>query len=197
MRLDVGAIGVSAALALAGCNRADEPRTSLVGATKLPSPADLRKETIIVARMGGKDAEDLLNIEIQPTNKVVAAHYRGNDRTTPVAEETSQVSASEAEYLRRMLWRLRPDDGAPTQKTIPIGCHYVYDAGWEWAVVYVREDRPADMLEFTLPYPEYCKTSAYSDAQQLIGKVLRALPRSDVVERFPPGRYHPLGTYSP
>jgi hypothetical protein len=196
MRFEVVAIGASAALAVAGCHRASEPPKSLVGATKLPSPADLQKETIIIARMGGKDANDQLNIEVRPTDQVVAAHYRGRDRAL-VAQESLHVSAQQAESLRRMLWRLRPDDGAPAQKTIPLGCHYVYDAGFDWAVAYLREDKPANFLEFTLPYPEYCNTPAYAEARELIGAVVGALPRSDVVQRFPPGKLHPLGTYSP
>jgi hypothetical protein len=146
--------------------------------------------------MGGPDAKDLLNVEIRPTNEVVTAHYRGPDKTL-VAQENLKVSAQEVERLRQMLWRLRPDDGAPAQKTVPVGCHYVYDAGFDWAVDYVREDRPARFLEFTLPYSGYCKTPAYAEARQLIDDVLAALPRSDVVQRFPPGTYHPPSTYSP
>jgi hypothetical protein len=195
MRFEVLAIGAWAAFALAGCQRAAAPAKSLVGATKIPTSADLNKETIIIARMGGKDAEDTLNIEIRPTNQVVAAHYRGQDKR-PVAQDNLSVSAGQAERLRQMLWRLRPDDGAPAQKTIPLGCNYVYDAGFDWAVAYVREDRPADLVQFTLPYPEYCRTAAYTEARELIGAVVGALPRSTVVQRFPTGRFHPLGTYS-
>lgn len=192
----VVAVGALAALALEGCDQESQPPRSLVGATKHVASADLHKETIIIARMGGQDAEDLLNIEIRPTNEVAAAHYRGHDKR-PIAQENLKVSAQDVERLRRMLWRLRPDDGAPIQKIVPVGCHYVYDAGFDWAVVYVREDAPANMLEFTLPYPEFCKAPAYTAARRLIGDVLGALPRSTVVQRFPPGTYHPSGTYSP
>jgi hypothetical protein len=166
---------------------------SLVGATKLPSSAELRKETLIIARMGGKGADDLLNIEIRPTNEVIAAHYRSPDKSKPIAQEKLNVSADEAERLRGLLWRLRPD----AAQTTPVGCDWVYDAGFDWAVVYVREDRPANMLTFTLPYPEYCKTRDYAEARELIEAVVKALPRSNVIQRFPPGKYHPLGTYSP
>jgi hypothetical protein len=146
--------------------------------------------------MGGKDAEDLLNVAILPTNEVVAAHYRGPHKT-PITQENLKVSAQDVERLRQMLWRLRPDDGAPAEKTVPVGFPYVYDAGFDWAVTYMREDKPANFIEFTLPYSGYCKTPAYTEARQLIAGVLGALPRSNVVQQFPPGSYHPLGTYSP
>jgi hypothetical protein len=185
-----------AALAFTGCHRTSEEPKTLVGATKLPSSADLHKETIIIARMGGKDAKDLLNIEVRPTNQVVAAHYGGHHKTL-VAQESLKVSVQDAEAMRRMLWRLRPDDGAPAQKTVPVGCHYIYDAGFDWAVVYVPDDKPANYLAFSLPYPEYCKAPAYMEARALITAIVGALPRSSVVERFPPGRFHPAATYSP
>ena len=94
--------------------------------------------------------------------------------------------------MRRMLWRLRPDDGAPAQKTVPIGCEYVYDAGFDWAVAFAREDKPANFLQFSLPYPRYCKTPAYAEARALITVVVGALPHSNVIEQFPP-----VGTHSP
>src|SRR5690349_7163264 len=100
MRFDGMAFAVSAALALAGCNRASEPTTSLVGATKLLSSKDLHKETIIIARRGGTD---VLYIEIRPTNEVVASSYRRDDRTRPVAQETLQISPAQADRVRRML----------------------------------------------------------------------------------------------
>ena len=196
MRYRAAAITASAMLALVGCHRASEPPKSLVGSKNLPTFADLRKETILLARMGGQDAGDTLNIEIRPTNQVVVLHTRGANRRL-VAQENFSVSANQAERLRQMLWRLRPDKGAPAQKTIPLGCNYVHDAGFDWAVAYVREDQPKDLLEFTLPYPDYCKTAAYAEAQELITAVIAALPPSAVVQRFPAGRFEPLGTYSP
>jgi len=185
-----------AALALTGCDRTAEPPKSLVGATRLPSSADLHKETIIIARKGGQDWNELLNIEIRPTNQVVAAHYHGEDKT-PVAQESLKVSVQDAEQMRRVLWRLRPDDGAPAEKTVPVGCRYVDDAGFDWGVMYWREDKPANFLEFSLPYPEFCKAPAYREARALITAVVGALPRSNVVERFPPGRYRPAATDLP
>jgi len=174
-----------------GCHRASEEPKTLVGATKLPSSAELHKETIVIARMGGEDAKDLLNIEVRPTNEVVVAHYRGHDKAL-VAQESLKVSVQDAERMRRMLWRLRPDDGAPAQKTVPIGCEYVYDAGFDWAVAFAREDKPANFLQFSLPYPRYCKTPAYAEARALITVVVGALPHSNVIEQFPP-----VGTHSP
>ena len=197
MRSAVFAIAVLQLAILSGCNRTPERLTSLVGATKVPSPEELQKETIIIARVGGKGGKDLLNIELRPTDSVEAVHYRGDDRTKPVAQVTLQVSASEAQRLRRMLWRLRPDDGAPAQKTVPVGCDYIYDASGDWSIAYVGNERPADLNQFTLPYAENCKSTAYDEAQRLIGQVLAALPRSALVEQFPPGRLHPLATYRP
>jgi hypothetical protein len=175
----------TAALALTGCNRISQEPKSLVGATNLPSSDDLHKETIVIARMGGQDAKDLLNIEFRPTNQVVAAHYRGQDKTL-VAQESLKVSRQDAERLRRMLWRLRPDDGAPAQKTVPVGCYYVYDAGFDWAVAYVREDRPANYLQSSLPRAGECKAPEYAEARMLIATVVGALPPSNIVQRFPP-----------
>lgn len=183
-------------MSLISCERrAVEPAQSLVGSKSLPSLADLHKETIALARMGGKDGKDTLTIEIRPTNEIVVSHFRGQDKT-PVAQETGHLSGQQGESIRRMLWRVRPDYGAPAQKTIPLGCHYVYDAGYDWAVAYVRGDKPANFVIFTLPYREYCQTAAYAQARDLIGAVLGALPRSNVIQGFPPGRFHPLGTYS-
>ncbi len=169
---------------------------SLVGAKNLPSMADLHKETIALARMGGKDAKDTLTIEIRPTDEVVVSHSRGQDKA-PLAQETGHLSGVKAESIRRRLWRLRPDDGAPAQNTIPLGCHYVYDAGYDWAVAYVRKDKPANFAMFTLPYAEYCNTPAYAEARDLIRAVVAALPHSNVIQQFPSGRFHPVATYSP
>ena len=197
MRLNVLAMAVLSLAASSGCNRTPERLTSLVGATKVPSPEELQKETIIMARVGGKGAKDLLNIELRPPDSVEAVHYLGDDRTKPVAQVTLQVSASEVQRLRRMLWRLRPDDGAPAHKTVPMGCDYIDDASGDWSIAYVSNERPADLNQFTLPYAENCKSRAYGEAQRLIGQVLAALPRSALVKQFPPGRLHPLATYKP
>src|SRR4051794_14544489 len=97
------------AIALLGCQRASEMPTSLVGATIRPSSAELHKETLIIARMGGDNWNDLLNVEIWPSNRVVAAHYRGQDRSTPVAHEDLPMREADIERVRQMLWRLRPD----------------------------------------------------------------------------------------
>jgi hypothetical protein len=196
MRFTIVAMGGLACLALGCCNRAPARLPSLVGATKLPAPADLHKEVIVLARVGGSDAKDLLNIEIRPNNQVIADHYRGRDKP-PVAHEDLHVSAQDVERLRRMLWRLRPDDGAPAEKAIPLGCHYVDDAGEEWQIGYARRDRPAHLELFELPYAEYCRSRAYIQARQLIADTINALPHSKVIEQFPSGRFHPLGTYSP
>ncbi|MGN6057896.1 MAG: hypothetical protein ACTHOI_04855 [Sphingomicrobium sp.] len=75
-------------------------------------------------------------------------------------------------------------DGAPPQKTVPVGCDYVYDSGFDWAVVYVRADKAGTLLQFSLPSPKYCKASAYAKARGLITAVVGALPHSTVVERF-------------
>jgi hypothetical protein len=179
------------AIALIGCQRSSQPQTSLVGATKLPSAPELNKETLIIARMGGENWEDVLNIEIWPSDRIVAAHYQGQDRTTPIAREDLRMPTADIERVRRILWRLRPDEGAPAQRTVPVGCPYIYDAGFDWAVAYVRPDRPASLLQFTLPNPEDCKSSAYSEAKKIIGTAMRALPPSKVVEQFPAGRAQP------
>src|SRR3954453_16720523 len=97
------------AIALLNCQRASETPTSLVGATIQPSAAELDKETIIIARMGGENWNDLLTIEIWPSNRVVAAHYRGQDMSTPVAREVLPMREADIERVRQMLWRLRPD----------------------------------------------------------------------------------------
>jgi hypothetical protein len=196
MTLNGFALATSAALALGSCNHEPKPLPSLVGATELPSSADLNKESIVLARVGGSDGKDLLNIEIQPTGQLIASHIRDRDKL-PVAEEELHLSRPEVERLRTMLWRLRPDDDAPAEKTIPLGCHWVYDAGEEWQLGYARRDRPANLVLFALPYPEYCRSPAYFEARDLIGEVMRALPPSKVIQQFPPGRFHPFAIYSP
>jgi hypothetical protein len=197
MRLGVGALIGIFALGLGSCDRASHQPVSLVGATRLPSLADLRKETIVLAREGGTDGKEVLNIEILPGGEVVTARYRRPDMKNPVAKEQLQLSSEDVGRLRLMLWRLRPDGAAPADKTIPLGCRYVFDAGSEWDVAYVREDRPDELIMFSLPHREYCKTPAYAEARELIGAFLKALPSADLVERFPAGRSYPLGTYSP
>ena len=179
------------AATLLGCQRSSPQQPSLVGASKLPTSMELHKETLIIARMGGQDWKDQLNIEIWPSDRIVVAHYDEQDRNTPVAHEDLQMPAADVERIRQMLWRLRPDDGAPAQKTVPIGCTFIYDAGFDWAVAYVRSDRPASLLQFTLPDPKDCKSSAYSEAEKIIGAALRALPHSKVLEQFEAGRKHP------
>jgi len=156
---------------------------------------------IVIARMGGRDANDLLNIELWPDNTVVAAHYRQADRDyhqATLAREKLQASAQVVKRLRETFWRVRPEDHASAQNSVPLGCHYVYDAGFDWEVVFVRPDKPAgsQLLEFVLPYPEYCQSAAAAKARTLINDAIQALPRSNVIQQFPSGRYHPLGTYS-
>lgn len=182
-----------APLALACCNPSAET-VSLVGAPKPPPLAYLERETIIIGRSAGSGGNDTLNIEVRPNNNILIAAYRKGNLETPAAREELQLSSAMAEGLRRMLWRLRPEDGASAQNSVPIGCRYVYDAGSMWSVTFVRAGDPVDMVVFELPYPEYCKTPAYREAKQLIEQVLEALPRSEVVRRFPAGRYRALGT---
>jgi hypothetical protein len=194
MRLKFGTIPV--ALLIACCNPSPLPSESLVGAQKLPSASDLQKETLIIARMGGEDGEELLNVKLRPDNTVLVEHSRrGDDR--PLEQELLRPSAQAAEEVRHMLWRLRPEDSAPAQKTVPLGCSYVYDAGWDWSVVFWNPRKPAELPTFTLPYPEYCQPAAYKKARELIVDSLSALPSSEVVKHFPSGRLHPTGTYSP
>lgn len=181
-------------MTLVGCNPSAEP-ASLVGATESPPLADREQETIIIGRSGGS-GKDLLNIEVRPNNKVVFAAYRKENMETPAAKESLQLSPAKAESLRRMLWRLRPDR-ASAQNSGPIGCRYVYDVGSMWSVAFLRAGDPAHMVVFELPFPENCKAPAYGEARQLIEQVLRALPRSEVMHRFPDGRFRALGTYTP
>lgn len=190
-------IVICAALMLVtGCKAAPEPISSLVGATKLPSPADLEKEVIVLARVGGNDGEDLLNIEIHPTGDLLVSHTR-NRAERPIAEERLHLSPLQLQRLRTKLWRLRPDNGAPADKSVPVGCRWVYDVGEDWQLGFVREDRPEDLVIFALPYPQYCRSRAYVEARQLIAEVTRDLPASKVIQRFPPGRFQALGAYFP
>lgn len=177
-------------IALTSCHRSSEV-PSLVGAKNLPSCAELHKETLFIAREGGANWKELLNIEIWPSNRVIAAHYRGQDQTTPIARENLRMSATDIERVRRMLWRLRPDDGAPAQKTVPVGCTYIYDTGYEWSVGYVRQDQPTKLLQFSLPSPDQCESAAYAEAQKVVAAAMRALPASRVIEQFPTGRANP------
>jgi hypothetical protein len=182
---------VLAVLALVSCDRSPEPSLSLVGARAVTSAEELHKETLIITRSGGTDWGDLLNVEILPSDQIVVSHYRGGDQQTPIARENLRMPAADAEKVRRMLRRLRPDSDAPASKTVPLGCDYVYDAGFEWGVAYYHPDRPADLRLFGLPAAGSCNPSAYAEAMGVITTSMRSLPRSRVIEQFPSGRTAP------
>lgn len=175
-------------LAIAGCDRSPDGSSSLVGASAVTSAEELHKETLIITRSGEEDWNDLLNVEVLPSDQIIVSHYRGRgDSQRTVARETLRMRAADVEKVRQMLWRLRPDPGAPATKTIPVGCDYVYDAGSEWGVAYYHPDRPAELILFGLPAAASCTPSAYANALAVITTSMGSLPRSRVIEQFPSG----------
>lgn len=195
MRTDCSFVICLAMILVTGCKPEPEPNSSLVGATELPAFADLEKETIVLARSHENDGNDLLSIELNPTGDLLVSHYRREGRPLPpdfedrlIADERLRISPLQLQRLRNKLWRLRPDDGAGVNQSIPVGCHWVYDGGEDWQLFFFRKERPEDAVIASLPYPRQCSSRAYVEARQLLAEVTRNLPASEILARFLPGR---------
>lgn len=182
----VAAFGVL--FALTACQGTPEAGRSLVGGGKLPQKSALAEETIVI---GTGNAADVINVEIRPNNQVVVSHYRHPALAQPVSQERSTLSFAQGQRVRRMLWRLRPSDAAPSQTAVPIGCPLSWgglhtgSAAAQWSVAFRQRGQHGKILVFLLPPNRYCKTHAFADAQQVIRQVLQVLPISESVQRFP------------
>lgn len=171
---------------LCSCERsAIEPSDSLVGAKALPSSSALSQEIIQINRDGGGKGYglDFLSYELRPDNLLAVTHIvRPNDRVR--GPETFRLAPNVADQARRALWRLRPAKLEGVEyETRPIGCHKIYDAGSEAAVVFISADKRIGVVD--VPYQGDCDTRSAMIARSIVREVLTSFPHSKVAAGFP------------
>ena len=186
LRLSLLVLG---AAALTSCDRMGFGNSkSLVGARDLPAQEVLDKETIVIVQAAGERGEHLLNVELSPDDRVTATHTFGTGQVRRdervIAKDSFGLRADTADDIRQMLWRLRPDTDAAADNTVPLGCHYIFDAAYETQIAYATPARPVLPI-FALPYVRDCQSESATEARALIAKSLRAFRDSKVITSFP------------
>jgi hypothetical protein len=148
----------------------------LVGATDLPSSAELSLETIQINY--GAGSPDSLSYELSPNNTltVTASIGRVGDKALE-RKATFALSSEHAWRARRMLWRLRPPtlEGAEYLTRLP-GCDpkSVHDFG-EAVVTFINEHnrsaKNAQVGIVVLPNGGSCDTPGSKEARSVVRQI--------------------------
>ena len=173
-------LALLAIVILVGCRQAPAESSERLVPGILPASTALVRENAIIVYLRG---EDILNLDLQPDNRLHVIHMRGESREV-VADERLEIPAEAAGRVRNMLWRVRPSNDASAENSIPLGCPPVSDTDPKMQVVFARNGPQYELEFFSLPTTHYCRTQAAADARELLDRVYRALPTSAVAAAF-------------
>jgi hypothetical protein len=178
---------LAAAAALGGCGAAGGDEQSLVGAKHLPSDAVLDRETIAIVRIGGLKGGELLTYELPPGGPVTVTHSRYDRGSEPMvmAKEVLALPGEAAARARRLLRRLRPDDGASHAHSIPLGCAPITDIPHDAQIAFVPAGQRGNILLFNLPRVRDCGAPAAAEVRRVLDEAVSMLPVSRVARGFP------------
>lgn len=180
---------VLTAFLCASCHGPAVVPNRLVAGTDLPAVAQLRRERIVIEQGFGGDGYGVhrLTYELATDNQLSIAYgLAGNPR--PVVQNNFRLPAAEANRVRQLLWRLRPQELArewvgewPVR---PIGCERrsAHDLG-EVVVAFSGTNDDKGAL-FALPTTRSCDTSSARQARRVLKEVVASLPASEIVAEF-------------
>jgi hypothetical protein len=175
----------------------DGQADSLVGATNLPSPEVLSRETLYVTRGANDWGGDRLAYELRPDGSLTIRHTYLDGRTSKEevrAKDAFGIRPEVAARFRRLMWRVRPDllegQGLEKNEVRPVGCERrgPHDFG-EVGVAFINEGDAKTTKDdrvalFELPQPDSCITKAAKHSREAVWEALRLLPSSKAVEGF-------------
>lgn len=117
----------------------------------------------------------------------VSYWYMPNDEA--VAKETYRLASDDAERVREELWRLRPEalsrDSMNDRSIRPLNCQQQgpHDQG-EILVHFIGDPNYKRLASFELPTEQSCKSAAAREARQLLFRIVRSFPKSDIASKF-------------
>ena len=168
-----------------------ESTQSLVGADRLPSPAELSREMIQIHRGYGPVREEVLSYELPPDDTLTVT-LSDKRRDKVLGKESFRLASGNAGDARRRLWRLRPAklEGVGADEARPSGCgRRGLDDFGELAVIFVNPGREPGFEDdrigiFELPDPHSCSTPQAREARRVVRQVMDLLPPSKVAAGF-------------
>lgn len=184
---------ISLALALSLCASCDEPKVvpeRLVSGSNLPVAGELTRETILIEQGFGGEGYGVhrLTYRVTPDDQLAIA-YGLVTQGQPVAKENFGLQSDEADRIREILWRLRPQvltpDWVDEWSARPLGCKMQgpHDQG-EVVVAYISGKNDDEGASFELPTVQSCDTPAARQARQLLQQVFSSFPNSEIVTEF-------------
>jgi hypothetical protein len=171
---------------------------SLVGAKKLPPASELSQEIIYIGRGGTAYGGAALSYEWTPDNVLTVTHsfapYDGSAEAIR-GQETLTVPPEAAVAARELLRRVHPERLEHRLKFLdreyrPTGCERTGPHDWgETRITFHNQGRAPGIEDdtlavFALPTTANCNTHAAEEAREVVSKLLRTLPRSEVAAGF-------------
>ena len=117
----------------------------------------------------------------------VSYWFMPNDEA--VVKETYRLASDDAERVRGELWRLRPEalsrDWMNDRSIRPLNCQQLgpHDQG-EILVHFIGDPNYQSLASFELPTEQSCKSAAAREARQVLFRIVRSLPASDIAIKF-------------
>lgn len=183
-------ISLALALLCTSCDKAAVAPARLVPGDNLPASRVLTRETILIEQGFGGDGYGVHRLRYQLTpDDQLAIEYGLITQLRPVVKNNFRLQSNEADRIRKMLWRLRPQamtsDWMAEWAIRPIGCEIQgpHDQG-DVVVAYISGDNGEEGAAFELPTVHSCDTPAAMQARQVLQQLFSSFPESPIVTEF-------------
>ena len=151
---------------------------------------ELSRELVEIQQGFGRDGYGIHRLSyLLNTEDELEVSYWFMPNDEALARETYKLPSDAAQRVREELWRIRPEalsrDWMNVRSIRPLNCQEQgpHDQG-EILVHYIGDPHYERLATFELPTEQSCKSAAAREARQLLFRIVRSFPASDIASKF-------------